>query len=107
MPIIRTLKGNDMLKVTDHTSVLADAATGKRVRFEPIRVPGKDWSVAKVVGSKRTGRIIERAEGFERAEGYTLAQAQVAAENLARDTFRALVAAAEAAAAAERQTVAE
>lgn len=59
------------------------------VRFEPVVVPGKGWSVAKVTGSKRTGRTIERAEGFETSDSYTLQQAQMAADNLTRDMIRA------------------
>ena len=73
------------------TPILADAESGKRVHFKPVQVPGKGWSVAKVTGSKRTGRSIERAEGFENSETYTLHQAQMAAENMERDTFRFLV----------------
>ena len=72
------------------TPIIADVTTGKRVRFEPVQIPGKGWSVAKVTGSKRTGRTIERAEGFEGIDSYTMNQAQVAAESLTRDTFRAL-----------------
>lgn len=75
------------------TPMIADATTGKRVRFEPMQVSGKGWTVAKVTGSKKTGRTIEVAEGFESCDSYTLAQAQVAAENHTRDTFRALRAA--------------
>ena len=46
--------------------------------------------MAKVIGSKRTGRIIKIAEGFETIDSYTMHQAQMAAETLTRDTFRAL-----------------
>ncbi len=55
------------------------------IRFEPMRVPGKGWTVAKITGSKKTGRTIERAPGFEEIESYTLAQASVAAESAKRD----------------------
>ena len=61
-----------------------------RVRLEPVQIPGKGWSVAMVVGSRKTGRTITRAEGFETFENYTLAQAQMAAENLYHDIFRGL-----------------
>jgi hypothetical protein len=73
------------------TPYLADAETGKRVVFTPLRVEGRGWTVAKRVGSKRTGRTESVAEGFEGMEGYTLAQAQVAANNMQRDTFMRVV----------------
>lgn len=50
------------------------------VKFRAARVPGKGWTVVKIFGTKRTGRVIERAPGFENLENYTLAQAQVAAD---------------------------
>ena len=56
------------------------------VRFQASRVPGKGWTVVKITGTKSTGRIIERAYGFENLENYTLAQAQVAAD-AARRSF--------------------
>jgi hypothetical protein len=83
---IKIAAGTDFYK----TPCLVDTESGKLVRFEPMKVPGKGWTVAKVTGSLRTGRTIERAEGFENHDGYTLAQAQSAANNLTRDTFRAL-----------------
>lgn len=55
------------------------------IRYTAKRVPGKGWTVAKITGSKRTGRTIERARGFEGIENYTLAQAQIAAQNTQRD----------------------
>ena len=58
------------------------------VRFTPVQVPSKGWSVAKITGSKRTGRTIERAPGFEYCEHYTLAQAQDAAYSAQRDYSR-------------------
>ena len=61
-----------------------------RVRFEPVQISGKGWSVAMVVGSRKTGRTITRAEGFESIGNYTLAQAQMAAENTYRDIFKGL-----------------
>ena len=49
------------------------------IRFEAVRVPSRGWTVAKITGSKRTGRTIERAPGFEDVDSYTLHQAQAAA----------------------------
>ncbi len=49
------------------------------VRFEAARVPGKGWTVVEVTGSRRTGRAVRRAPGFEAIEDYTLHQAQAAA----------------------------
>jgi len=69
---------------------LVDKATGKPARFQAARVPGKGWSVALVIGSLRTGRTIERAQGFESANHYTMHQAQLAAENAGRDTYMAV-----------------
>lgn len=71
-----------------NTPYLADSATGKRVIFRAENVPGKGWTVARVVGSKKEGRMIERAAGFENIDNYSLAQAQIAAENMQRDEFR-------------------
>lgn len=58
------------------------------VRFIAQRVPGKGWTVAKVTGSKRTGRTIERAPGFETLDTYYLDQAQAAADAAQRDYNR-------------------
>lgn len=59
-----------------------------KVRFVAQRVPGKGWTVAKVTGSKRTGRTIERAPGFEFIDSYYLDQAQLAADSAQRDYNR-------------------
>ncbi len=83
---LKIAAGSDFYK----TPCIVDADSGKPVRFEAHQVPGKGWTVAKVTGSKRTGRTIERAERFETFDSYTMHQAQMAAENLTRDTFRAL-----------------
>lgn len=83
---LKIAAGSDFYK----TPCIVDADSGKPVRFEAHQVPGKGWTVAKVTGSKRTGRTIEAAEGFETIDSYTMHQAQMAAENLTRDTFRAL-----------------
>lgn len=80
--------GSDFYK----TPCIIDVDSGKLVRFEAHQVSGKGWTVAKVTGIKRTGRTVERAEGFEAIDSYTMHQAQMAAENLTRDTFRALAA---------------
>lgn len=58
------------------------------VRFQAERVLGKGWTVVKITGTKRTGRTIERAQGFESLENYTLAQAQVAADAMRRSFFK-------------------
>lgn len=72
------------------TPIFADLGTGKRVKFEPLQIHGKGWTVAKVVGSNKSGKTIEFAEGFEGCDAYTLAQAQVAASNRTRDVYQAL-----------------
>jgi len=68
---------------------LIDKASGKIVRFEPVLIPGKGWTVAKVVGSAKTGRTSETVPEFTNT--YTLAQAQLAASNFSRDVTHALV----------------
>ena len=55
------------------------------IRFSPKFVPGKAWKVVMIIGSRKTGRT-EVDIGFEPV--YTLAQAQVAADNAARDERR-------------------
>lgn len=66
------------------TPIIADIETGKRVRFEPLQIAGKGWTVAKVMGSNKSGKTIAIADDFINIDGYTLAQAQVAAENHTR-----------------------
>lgn len=83
---LKIAAGSDFYK-TPH---IVDADSGKQVRFEAHQVPGKGWTVAKVTGSRRTGRTIEVAENFKTIDSYTMHQAQMAAENLTRNTFRAL-----------------
>lgn len=68
---------------------LIDSSTGQLVRFEPHHVVGGGWTVAKIIGSRKTGRLIEIVGDFEGCS-YTLAQAQVAAENHTHDVFRNL-----------------
>lgn len=65
----------------DGVPQLVDIASGKIVRFEAMQVPGRGWSVARIVGSRRTGRSIERAPEFAGVDGYTMQQAQTAAQN--------------------------
>jgi len=72
------------------TSMIADVETGKRVRFEPLQICGKGWTVAKVTGSKKSGRLIEVADEFREIDGYTLAQAGFAAETHTRHVFNVL-----------------
>ena len=83
---LKIAAGTDFYK----TPCIVDADNGKLVRFEAREVPGKGWTVAKVTGSKRTGRTIEVAEGFESIDSYTMHQAQMAADNLTRDMFYTL-----------------
>lgn len=71
-----------------HTPRLVDTITGKRVRFVAHQVPGMGWTVAQVTGSLKTGRSIEPVAGY--CETYTMHQAGMAAESLARDTYRAV-----------------
>lgn len=63
-------------------------SAGRTVRFEAHQVPGRGWTVAQVVGSKRTGRTTTPVPGY--ADTYTLQQAQAAADALTRDTIRHL-----------------
>lgn len=72
------------------TPMIADLQTGKRVRFEPLQIFGKGWTVAKVTGSKKTGRTVEVVEDFREINTYTMAQARVAAENHTRHVFSVL-----------------
>ena len=58
--------------------------------YRAARVPGKGWTVEQVTGSKKTGRVIERAPGFETLETYTLAQAQVCADVARREFSHSL-----------------
>lgn len=88
---IKIAADNDYYK----TPILVDADTGKRVHFEAVQVPGKGWTVAKAIGSKKTGRTIERAEGFESIEDYTMHQAQQVAAALTRAVWSALAQTAE------------
>jgi hypothetical protein len=70
---------------------IVDATSGEIVHFQPVQVPGKGWTVAKMTSGKHTGRTIERAEGFEGIESYSMDQALIAVEHLTRETIRALM----------------
>lgn len=58
----------------------------KTVRFWPVEVPGKGWSVAMVTGTKKTGRTVERIAGL--CDAYTMHQAQMVADSMRRDYLR-------------------
>jgi len=77
-------RGSEVL----HTIV--DVDSGEDVYFWPVEVPGKGWSVAMVMGTKRTGKTIERAKGFDEIEDLTWDDALVAVDNLTRETIRTL-----------------
>lgn len=47
-------------------------------------VPGKGWSVA-IVRKTESGRVVERAPGFEKINTYTLTEAQFAADRAQRE----------------------
>jgi len=68
---------------------LVDKTSGKSVRFEPMQVPGKGWTVAMTVSSLKAGRTSAPVQDF--GSSYTLAQAQLAASNLSRDVAQALL----------------
>jgi len=70
------------------TPIIADEATGKRVRFVAHQVPSQGWTVAKVIGSRKQGRTIEPVSGY--CTTYTMHQAATAADALTRDTFRSI-----------------
>lgn len=57
--------------------------TEKQIRYTAQQVNGKGWTVVKVTGSKRTGRTIERVEGY--TDAYTMHQAYAAADALRRE----------------------
>jgi hypothetical protein len=76
-------------KIRISGSNLYDIESGKLLRFEPMQVKGRGWTVAKVIGSLKTGRTIEIEEDF-RDCNYTLHQAQMACENYRRGLFIAL-----------------
>lgn len=63
-------------------------SAGRTVRFEAHQVPGRGWTVAQVVGSRRAGRTTTPVPGYTNT--YTLQQAQAAADALTRDTIRRL-----------------
>jgi len=67
---------------------LVDAENGIPVRYEAIEVPGEGWSVARVTGSNRTSKTIERALGFEGRPPYNKTQAQWVARVRERALFR-------------------
>jgi hypothetical protein len=54
------------------------------VRYCAHEVPGKGWTVAKVTGTKKTGKTVEPVPGY--TDTYTMHQAQMAADALTRDT---------------------
>lgn len=57
------------------------------MRYIAQNVPGKGWTVA-IVRKTDSGRVVERAPGFDGINTYTLAQAQLAADNAQRDFLR-------------------
>jgi hypothetical protein len=57
----------------------------KMVRFEAHQINGKGWTVAKIVGSKKTGRTIEIADGFQDIIYASMHQACIAAEMFSRE----------------------
>lgn len=59
----------------------------EKVRVMIERVQDAGWSVFIATGSG-SNRIFKRAPGFENIDNYTMAQAQVAADNLRRDIAR-------------------
>lgn len=64
-------------------------STEQQTRVTCARVDGKGWSVFVVTG-QGANRVFKRAPGFEGVDSYTMAQAEVAANNLRRDIAQGL-----------------
>lgn len=65
---------------------IVDSNTGLPVRYMAALFEGAGWTVVKVLGSRRTNRIVKRIEGMYNQ--YTMHQAQIVASNLYNEKFR-------------------